>query len=65
MVTSSKTFVYHCCHPGFRVIFLSTHASAAVILSGNLATITAGTETASGNTWLAGSFGPASMYSHH
>ena len=39
------------------MIFLSTHASAAVILSGNLATITAGTETASGNTWLAGSFG--------
>src|SRR5436190_8780167 len=41
----------------FGLIFLSTHAGAAVILSDNLPTITAGTETVSGNTWLAGSFG--------
>jgi hypothetical protein len=38
-------------------LLLSTHASGAVILSDNLANATAGAETASGNTWLAASFG--------
>lgn len=36
---------------------LCLHANAAIILSDNLANATGGTETASGNTWLAASFG--------
>lgn len=44
----------------FAALLVTTHASAAVILSDNLTKITADTETATGNTWLAASFGTGS-----